>query len=108
MIEMYVFKDDVNSVLIDLDLVDLANEIEKIATDVGCKVVPCITDDSKVRLVFSSENLSTCRFMTYLAQKYINQVTELNKLVTEDKQEDLDLSGLNVEDKTTEKYKIPM
>lgn len=107
MIEMYLFKDNVNSVVIDLSLVDIANEIEKIATDVGCEVVPDIIDENRVRLLFVHKNLSTCKFMTYLAQKYIEHVTELNKLITEDKQEELDLSGLNIVD-NTEKYKIPM
>ena len=108
MIEMYLFKDNVNSVVIDLSLVDIANEIEKIAADVGCEVTPNIIDENRVRLLFVHENLSTCKFMTYLAQKYIKHVTELNKLVAEDKQEELDLSGLDIVDKTTEKYKIPM
>lgn len=108
MVEMYLFKDNVNSVVIDLSLVDIANEIEKIATDVGCEVMPDIIDENRVRLLFVHKNLSTCKFMTYLAQKYIEHVTELNKLITEDKQEELDLSGLNIVDKTTEKYKIPM
>lgn len=106
MVEMYIFKDNINSVLIDLDLVDLANEIDRIATDVGCKIIPCIEEENKLRLVFAHDDMRLCRFMTYLAKRYIDNVMELNKLVEDKKENDLDLSGLNIEDKTIDKYRI--
>lgn len=96
---------------LNMKYIDAVNEIERVATELGCHITPMIEKrlgEDIITLSFNHSDNNVVKFMTYLAHKYLLEVQQLNTLLVEEKQNDLDLSGLNIVDKTTEKYKIPM
>ena len=96
---------------LNMKYIDAVNEIEKVATELGCHITPMIEKrlgEDIITLSFNHSDNNVVKFMNYLAHKYLLEVQQLNTLLIEETQDELDLSGLNIIDKTTEKYKIPM
>lgn len=95
---------------LNMKYIDAVNEIERVATELGCYITPMLEKrlgEDVVTLSFHHSDNNIVKFMTYLAYKYLLEVQQLNSLLVEEKKEELDLSGLNIVD-NTEKYKIPM
>ena len=95
---------------LNMKYIDAVNEIERVATELGCHITPMLEKrlgEDVIILSFHHSDNNIIRFMTYLAHKYLLEVQQLNSLLVEEKKEELNLSGLNMID-NTEKYKIPM
>lgn len=96
---------------LNMKYIDAVNEIERVAAELGCHITPMLEKrlgEDVITLSFHHSDSNIIKFMTYLAHKYLLEVQQLNSLLIEEKKEELDLSGLDIVDKTTEKYKIPM